>query len=243
MRRSLSANLTGLRADHNHERGWSLYDHERPALDVHDHCGGAGIQDPDRTNNKLDPASNLTVDVSLTVGAATETVEVTSIAPPLQTESATVQKVVNREQIDALELNGRNPIFMANLVPGVRGGNLSCKGFGMTTGRKHQRRAQPGQPDHIRRRSGGPHPFERHRYRAPDVDSTQEIQVLTSDYAPEYGRSSGGQIRILTKSGTSDFHGAAYEYLRNNEFNANTWVRNKGGPGFRSAIPVQPVRL
>ncbi len=59
-----------------------------------------------------------------------------------------------------------------------------------------------------------------------DVDSTSEIQILTSNYAAEYGRSAGGQIRILTKSGTNEFHGAGYEYLRNTAFNANTWTRN-----------------
>ena len=58
------------------------------------------------------------------------------------------------------------------------------------------------------------------------MDSTQEIQILTADYSAEYGRTSGGQIRIITKSGTSDFHGAAYEYFRNTAFNANTWTRN-----------------
>src|SRR5207302_159311 len=61
---------------------------------------------------------------------------------------------------------------------------------------------------------------------AADVDSTQEVQILTADYAPEYGRSSGAQIRIVTKTGTQTFHGAAYEYLRNNHLNANTWARN-----------------
>ncbi|WP_321472863.1 TonB-dependent receptor [uncultured Paludibaculum sp.] len=58
------------------------------------------------------------------------------------------------------------------------------------------------------------------------MDSTSEIQILTSNYAAEYGRSAGGQIRILTKSGTNEFHGAGYEYLRNTAFNANTWTRN-----------------
>src|SRR5262249_28752507 len=61
---------------------------------------------------------------------------------------------------------------------------------------------------------------------AADVDSVQEVQILTSDYAPEYGRTSGAQIRITTKTGTSEFHGAAYEYLRNTVLNANTCARN-----------------
>ncbi len=59
-----------------------------------------------------------------------------------------------------------------------------------------------------------------------DVDSTQEIQVLTADYAAEYGRAAGGQIRIVSKSGTRNFHGSLYEYFRNSDLNANTWSRN-----------------
>ena len=61
-------------------------------------------------DNKLDPSSKLAVDATLAVGAATESIEVTANATALQTESASVQKLVTREQIDALELNGRNPV-------------------------------------------------------------------------------------------------------------------------------------
>ena len=49
---------------------------------------------------------------------------------------------------------------------------------------------------------------------------------MTADYAAEYGRAAGGQIRIITKTGTKDFHGSAYEYFRNSELNSNTWTRN-----------------
>jgi hypothetical protein len=59
-----------------------------------------------------------------------------------------------------------------------------------------------------------------------DVDSTQEVQVLTAGYSPEYGRASGGQIRIVTRSGGRDFHGGVYEYLKNTDLNSNTWSRN-----------------
>src|SRR5689334_17966881 len=75
-----------------------------------------GFQKYQSTNNKLDPSSNLAVDINLVVGAVTQTVEVSAAAVQLQTESASVQQLVTRQQIDALELNGRNPIFMANLV-------------------------------------------------------------------------------------------------------------------------------
>src|SRR5712671_2849209 len=71
-----------------------------------------GFQRYESRDNKLDPSATLALDVALTVGSANETVEVSASAVQLQTESASVQKLVTREQIDSLELNGRNPIFM-----------------------------------------------------------------------------------------------------------------------------------
>ncbi len=187
-----------------------------------------GFKTYQSTNNKLDPSSALKVEVALAVGELSQTVNVTASAATLQTESASVQKLVSREQIDSLELAGRNPIFMANLVPGARGGNLSGLSFNFSQGPSNLNGARTqeslitydGAPA-VRTRANGT------SLGSFDVDSTQEVQVLTADYSPEYGRSSGGQIRILSKSGTSQFHGAAYEYLRNDIFNANTWTRNK----------------
>jgi len=178
-------------------------------------------------DNKLDPSANLVVDVDLTVGATSETVEVIGAAEQLQTESATVQRLVTRQQIDALELNGRNPIFMANLVPGTRGANMANLSFSFSQGPNNINGART--PESLITYDGAPAVRTRSNgtsLGSADVDSTQEIQILTADYAAEYGRSSGGQIRIITKSGTQTFHGAAYEYVRNTMFNANTWPRN-----------------
>ena len=188
--------------------------------------------------NKLDPSATLAVDAQLAVGAATETVEVTATAQTLQTESASVQRNVTRQQIDSLELNGRNPIFMANLVPGTRGGNLAGLSFAFSQGPSNINGARTqdslitydGAPA-VRTRSNGT------SLGSADVDSTSEIQIMTANYDAEYGRSAGGQIRIVTKSGTQDFHGAAYDYVRNTVFNANTWTRNHT-PGQAFAAPI-----
>jgi hypothetical protein len=200
-----------------------------------------GFKKYDSTNNKLDPSGALAVESVLVVGAATEVVEVSATAQTLQTESAAVQKNVTRQQIDALELNGRNPIFMANLIPGTRGGNLSGLSFSFSQGPSNINGARTqeslitydGAPA-VRTRSNGT------SLGSADTDSTSEIQILTANYAAEYGRSAGGQIRILTKSGTDQFHGAAYEYLRNTAFNANTWTRNHTGIGTPTAQNFVP---
>jgi hypothetical protein len=197
-----------------------------------------GFKKYESTGNKLDPSSTLSIDASLTVGAATETVEVAASAATLQTESATVQRLVSRQQIDSLELNGRNPIFMANLVPGTRGGNLSGLSFNFSQGPNNINGART--PESLITFDGAPAVRTRSNgtsLGAADVDSTQEIQILTANYSPEFGRSSGGQIRVITRSGGQQFHGAGYDYVRNTIFNANTWTRNKT-PGQDFAAPV-----
>ena len=155
--------------------------------------------------------------------------EVSATNEALQTESGAVQNGVTSQQIDYQELNGRNPIYMAQLLPGVRGGGtLGDFNFASTGGMSWQINGArtwdslvtfDGAPA-VRTRANGA------VIGVADVDTTQEIQVMTADYAAEYGRAAGGQIRIITKTGTRDFHGSAYEYFRNSDLNANTWTRN-----------------
>src|SRR5215469_16946675 len=197
-----------------------------------------GFQKFESTNNKLDPAADLVIDAALAVGAASQTVEVTGSAMELQTESASVQKLVTREQIDSLELNGRNPIWLSALVPGARGTTLANLNFGFTQGPANFNGSR--NPENLITFDGAPATRTRSNgtsLGAADVDSTQEVQILTTDYAPEYGRTSGAQIRFTTKTGTNQFHGAAYEYLRNTALNANTWTRN-ANPITRFAAPL-----
>jgi hypothetical protein len=187
-----------------------------------------GFQKYESKDNKLDPSGHLTVDAPLTVGAATQTVEVTASTVTLQTESIAVQKLVTREQIDSLELNGRNPVGLASLVPGARGGTLANANPFLTQGPSNFNGSR--NPENLITFDGAPATRTRSNgtsIGAADVDSTQEVQILTANYSPEYGRSSGAQIRIVTKTGTQQFHGAAYEYLKNDALNANTWARNQ----------------
>jgi hypothetical protein len=187
----------------------------------------SGFEKYESRDNKLDPSAHLSIDVPLTVGSSTQTVQVTANAATLQTESAAVQELVTRQQIDALEMNGRNPVLLAALVPGARSTTLSRLAFNFDQGPANFNGSR--NPENLITYDGAPATRTRSNgtsLGAADVDSVQEVQILTSDYAPEYGRTSGAQIRITTKTGTSEFHGAAYEYLRNTALNANTWSRN-----------------
>ena len=197
-----------------------------------------GFKKYETAHNKLDPAANLAIDAPLTVGAASETVEVTASTPPLQSESAAVQKLITREQIDMLELNGRNPVGLAGLVPGARGNTLANLTFNLSQGPSNFNGSR--NPENLITIDGAPATRTRSNgasIGAADVDSTQEVQILTANYNAEYGRTSGAQIRIITKSGGQQFHGALYEYLRNTDLNANTWARNNN-PITSSAAPV-----
>src|SRR5437667_4318527 len=186
-----------------------------------------GFQKYESTNNKLDPAADLVIDATLSVGSSNQTVEVSASTVQLQTESAAVQKLVTREQIDLLELNGRNPIGLAGLVPGARGRTAASLTFAFSQGPANFNGSR--NPENLITYDGAPATRTRSNgtsLGAADGDSTQEVEILRTNYPAEYGRTSGAQIRIVTKTGTQDFHGAAYEYLKNDAFNANTWARN-----------------
>jgi hypothetical protein len=187
-----------------------------------------GFKRVDVVHAKLDSDTTLNVDVALQVGAASETVEVSASAQALQTESAQTGKLITRGNIDGLEMNGRDPLFLTSLVPGMRSGStLGDFSFSLTSGGYAANGARS--PDTQITFDGAPAVRTRANGTSigvADVDSTEEMQVLTGNFAAEYGRASGAQIRIVTKGGSQQFHGAAYEYFRNSDMNANTWGRN-----------------
>ena len=180
-------------------------------------------------HNRLAPNSAVSLDANMAVGAVTETVEVAATASLLQTDSAAVQAEVSGDVVSMQELNGRDPLFAAGLLPGMRA-SATMGDFNYAEGVTEPFNVNgTRQQDTLVTFDGAP----ANRTRAngqiigvPNVDAVEEIQVLASDYAAEYGRASGGQIRVITKSGTKDFHGSLYEYFRNSDMNANTWTRN-----------------
>ncbi len=187
-----------------------------------------GFKRFEKTQNKLDANIATTVDADMQVGQNTETVTVVAEATGIQSESATLGRVVTTKEIADTPLNGRNPLFLALMKPGVSGGALAQFSFDLTTGglninggRTQDNLITNDGAVAVRTRSNGT------SIGTADVDAVQEVQILTSNYSPEYGRSSAGQVRIVTKSGTRDFHGSAYEYFRNSALNANEWQRNR----------------
>jgi hypothetical protein len=188
----------------------------------------SGFKKSSRTRNKLDAGLPLAVNIDLAVGQVTEVVNVEASVAQLNTESAAVGKTVEQKQIQNLTLNGRNPLFLALLKPGVRGGALSGFSFGLSSGgfsinggRSQDSLITFDGAVGIRTRANGT------SVGSADLDTVQEVQVLTANYSAEYGRSGAGQIRMVTRSGSKDFHGNAYEYFRNSALDANSWARNR----------------
>ena len=188
-----------------------------------------GFKRYQQTNIVVNAAGKAAVDVELAVGALTDTVEVRATGAQVNTESAQVGRVVESKQIQDLTLNGRNPIYLALLKPGVRGGNIntfdpdsvSNGGFSINGGRSDEYFVYVDGAVATRTRSSGS------MLGSLNVDAVQEVQILTANYSAEFGRSSGGQIRFVTKSGTKDFHGDLVENFRNSALDANSWQRNR----------------
>jgi len=189
-----------------------------------------GFQTTTLSGISVDPNIGRRIDVTMKVGDTNESITVEAAANTVQTESGAVGQLITQEQVKNIQLNGRNPIYLSQLEPGVvRGQSMAAFSFGLDNGiNVNGARSQEslltfdGVPM-VRTRSNGT------SVGVADVDSTSQVQVLTTSYAAEYGRTSGGQIRMVPKSGTSNFHGSVFEYFRNNALNANTWGRNFSG--------------
>ena len=185
------------------------------------------------------------LNIRMKVGQVAEKIEVTDAAPSVQLTNATVGGVVSQEAVAQLPLNGRDWTSLATLQPGVDSvGSIQ---------------ANTGSPDRARRGYGvqmtisGSRPTQ-NNYRIDGisvndytnggpgsvegstlgVDAVQEFSVLTSNYSAEYGRTSGGVVNALTKSGTNQFHGDVYEYLRNSALDTRNYFDPPGSiPAFR----------
>ncbi len=201
-----------------------------------------GFERFQQSGNTFQTGVAATLDATLTIGSETQTVQVTSEAPPVQADSATLGRDVTTKQIRDLQLNGRNPLLLSLLKPGVTGGALGGFSFSLNNGiningaRNQDTLITQDGAVAVRTRSNGT------SIGVADADSTQEVQILTANYNAEYGRAAGGQIRIVTKSGTRDFHGTAYEYFRNSALDANSWSRNNSSDPSINSKPA-PFRF
>ena len=184
------------------------------------------------------------LDFTMRVGQMSQTVEVTTEAPTVELTSSTLSAQVNAATVRELPLNGRSWTDLANLQPGVagietqasfaQGADRGNRGFGaqvtISGGRPQQNNYRMdgvsvndysnGPPGSV---MGG----------TLGVDAIQEFSVLTSNFSAEYGKSSGGVVNGISRSGTNSFHGSAYEFLRNSALDARNFFDGATIPPFK----------
>jgi Carboxypeptidase regulatory-like domain len=173
--------------------------------------------------------------VQLQPGAETTVIEVNASTPLLQADSATVSSTVTAKAVQDLPLNGRNFVQLVALVPGATPG----AGNSLSSG---------GRPDDRRSNAAGLSVNDQDESLnnwvvdgidnnervigsigvKPNIEGIQEITVETNSYAPEAGRTAGGVINIVTRSGTNTFHGSVYEYFRNDILDGRSFFQNTG---------------
>ncbi|HEU4435073.1 MAG TPA: carboxypeptidase regulatory-like domain-containing protein [Pyrinomonadaceae bacterium] len=171
--------------------------------------------------------ARLTVDLKLEVGEVSETVEITSIAgETVNTTSGEVARVIDQQQVQNLALNGRNYIQLLSLVPGVA--LINDDQLELTTSLATNNQSingNRGQTNNVTIDGGfnlqsGSNASQINNL---GIDFIQEVKIQTSNFSAEYGRNSGGQVSLVTRSGGNDFHGSAFEFIRNDKLDARAF--------------------
>jgi hypothetical protein len=215
----------------------------------------AGFKKAVKTGYQLVADGRVTADFGLDVGGISEVVEVSVHGETVNTTSGEIARVVDREQVQNLALNGRQYLQLATLIPGapllddnainimtglaintsVNGSRTNTSlltvdgGFNMDSGSNNSQISNVG------------------------IDFIEEVSIKTANFSAEYGRNSGANINVVTRSGSNDFKGSAYEYHRNDNLDANDFFSNARGVdkarlryndfGWSLGGPIQKNRL
>jgi len=181
------------------------------------------------------------IDFQLQVGQVTQTLEVTSSAPILQTENAQLSTVMQGAAIQSLPLETRNYNQLALLMPGSVTTSPAAFNTGQATfnsGRPYINGNREQATYYLLDGMENTEFVDNNVAFSPNVDAIQEFSVVTNNPSAEYGQFLGGVISVSLKSGSNSFHGNAFEFVRNDFFNANEWSRNfSSDPTVNSAPP------
>jgi Carboxypeptidase regulatory-like domain len=197
----------------------------------------------------LNVQSALALNFTLPIGATSESVTVDAASLPINTTDASVSTVINRNFVENIPLNGRSFQDLIQLTPGVvtqspqSNTNIGVNGDFSVNGQRTESNyyTVDGVAANINAGNGTGTPQSANAgtisastvlgttQSLVSVDALQEFRVQSSTYSAEYGRSPGGQFSFLTRSGTNVLHGSAYDYLRNNYFDANDWFNDYYG--------------
>ena len=213
------------------------------------HVDKAGFQPLVRGGLTLHIGDRVQIDLGLSVSASKEAVTVEGGPELLNTNDASVSTVVERQTVENMPLNGRSFQSLLNLMPGVNPINPSSAGNlqnaqGQFTVNGQRADANYFMVDGVSANTGvssGRFLGQGGTGSLPattalggfnglvSVDALEEFRMTTSTFAPEYGRTPGGQVLLLTRSGTNSFHGNIFDYFRNTKLDANDWFLNRAG--------------
>lgn len=194
-----------------------------------------GFRTFQKTGNVLEVNTPLTVNVALEVGAVSEVLTIQAGAEQLQTSNAALGNVVEQKAIEALPLNGRNPLTLLLLEPGVVQRSQGGAGSGVHVNGSRDRAFNVTIDGIDANESSVPNPVS-NLYRL-NPDNVQEYRVTTNNATAEEGRNSGASVSIVTRSGTNEFHGTGFYFMRNEALNANEFFANAQG------LPKPLIRL
>ena len=207
-----------------------------------------GFKEINKTNLVLNVQDTLEQNFALEVGSVAESITVEAGGLNINTTDATVSMVVDRTLVENLPLNGRSFQQLITLAPGVNlTGGPTSNNYGEFSVNGQRPTSNYFTVDGVSANlgatlSGGTVVGSSETLNAAggtsslvSVDALQEFRILTSSFAPEYGRTPGAQVILLTRSGTNDFHGTLFEYFRNDVLDANDWFANRAGSP-RSAL-------
>ncbi len=206
----------------------------------------AGFQKLVRTGIVLNVGQTLRVDLQMTLGQMTQEITVRGSAVKVETENATVSDVVTGNQIQDLTLVGRNYQMLSILTPGAapedywdptKLGHNSQAGISFNGTRDYYNNFEIEGGQNNDTSSGGPSPDT-----FPALDSIAEFRISTSNYGADVGMRAGANIQVITKSGTKEFHGDAYEFVRNDHMDANDWFVNRQIAPPEGHAPKRPLK-
>jgi len=170
----------------------------------------------------VDVERTVRVDFALQIGMATETVKVNDTPPLVQTDTSTLGQVINGRQVLELPLNERNFLSFAQLAPGVQlpteGSQNSTQGGAISVNG-----AREQSNNFLLEGVDNNDPYINQYVTLPSIDAIQEFKVQSSDYSAEFGRSGGAQVNVILRSGTNEFHGGLFEFLRNRNMDAKNF--------------------
>ncbi len=195
-----------------------------------------GFKTSTQTGLTLDVAQQLVVNPTLEVGAATQEVTVTGEAPLVNTTTSSLGGLVNDQQIADLPLNGRNYIDLTMLQPGVQENTHPAGGGAGASGTWYSSNGATPRSNNFtidgaimqNQYGAGPNSIGATTL---GVDGIKEYKVVTNLFSADYGMSMGSQMIIVSKSGTNQWHGDAFEYLRNSAMDAANFFDTPGGSG------------